>query len=191
MSRNLFRKLYDLSRDARVTPGWARYTVGAALTLVPVFSRIVLHDPFIGTQFPLVVFCPGIFMGAWLFGPGPGLVATFLSAVWADYLWFEHAYTFQLKDAGEAVALAFLILTGSLICLLVEMFRQTQLLTDRRVAESNERSARLQALINDAPIGIALLDRDLRFLDLNEYTARATGIPKQKHLGRTLSELIA
>jgi PAS domain S-box-containing protein len=189
-SQVAFRKLNDLGRAARAAPRSIHYTTGAAVTLVPVLARNLLHDPFIGTRFPLVVFCPGIFVAAWLGGFGPGLVATIVSTVWADYLWFEHPYIFQVNDISEAIALAFLVVTGGLISLFVEMFIQAQLLADRRASESSERAAQLQTFINYAPIGIGLFDRELRYLDLNERAAQADGIPKHEHLGKTPGELL-
>ncbi len=64
--------------------------------------------------------------------------------------------------------------------------------TERRRAE-NERQfllSRLDALITHAPIGIALFDPDLRFITLNEQAAAVDGIPKQAHVGKTMSELL-
>jgi PAS domain S-box-containing protein len=189
-SHEAFRKLNDLGTGVRAAPWWIRYTISIGVPLLPVLSRILLHDPFIGTRFPLVVFCPGIFLAAWLGGIVPGLMATAVSVFWADYLWFEHPYLLQIKDVSEGIALAFLFITGVLISLFVQMFIEAQLLADRRASESSERAARLQTFINYAPIGIALFDREMRYLDLNERAAQVDGIPKHKHLGKTVSELL-
>jgi PAS domain S-box-containing protein len=49
--------------------------------------------------------------------------------------------------------------------------------------------ARLETLFAHAPIGIALFDPDLRFVTLNERTAVVDGVPKDAHLGKTVTEL--
>jgi PAS domain S-box-containing protein len=67
-----------------------------------------------------------------------------------------------------------------------------QEITGRRRAEAEraELLARLNALIAHAPVGIALFDPDLRFIDLNDEAAAVDGIPKETHLGRRVSELL-
>ena len=41
-----------------------------------------------------------------------------------------------------------------------------------------------------APVGIALLDRDLRLLRVNDRIAEISGAPADEHLGRTIGELL-
>ncbi|MDT9000013.1 PAS domain-containing protein [Paucibacter sp. APW11] len=51
--------------------------------------------------------------------------------------------------------------------------------------------AALQALMcNDLPIGLAVLDHELRYLQINEMLARANGLSVQEHLGRTVREVL-
>ncbi len=40
-----------------------------------------------------------------------------------------------------------------------------------------------------APVGLALLDRDLRFMRINEWLAAMNGKPVEAHVGRTLEEV--
>jgi diguanylate cyclase (GGDEF)-like protein/PAS domain S-box-containing protein len=60
--------------------------------------------------------------------------------------------------------------------------------------ESEERAGRqlleLQTLYRTAPVGLALLDRDLRFLRINEKLAEIDGMPIDAYLGRTLREVV-
>ncbi len=41
-----------------------------------------------------------------------------------------------------------------------------------------------------APVGLALLDRDLRFMRINEWLVTINGKPVEAHVGRTLEEII-
>src|SRR5690606_489221 len=50
--------------------------------------------------------------------------------------------------------------------------------------------ARLDAIVHGAPVGFSLLDKDLRYLDINEYLARINGVPREAHLGRMVRELL-
>ena len=47
----------------------------------------------------------------------------------------------------------------------------------------------LDVVLNSAPVGFALLDRDLRYLRVNEALAKLNGEPAAAHIGRPVSEL--
>lgn len=57
-------------------------------------------------------------------------------------------------------------------------------------AETEWNAATLAAMIGAAPVGLALLDRDFRFLRINEVLARIDGVPADAHLGRTPPEVL-
>jgi PAS domain S-box-containing protein len=50
--------------------------------------------------------------------------------------------------------------------------------------------AELQALYRTADAGLALLDRELRYVRLNERLAAMNGMPLEAHLGRTVREVV-
>ena len=50
--------------------------------------------------------------------------------------------------------------------------------------------AELAQLYQNAPLGLCLLDRDLRYLRINERLAAINGRPVDEHIGRTLREVI-
>jgi PAS domain S-box-containing protein len=60
---------------------------------------------------------------------------------------------------------------------------------EARAAEARSR-ALLDALVENAPIGIGFIDRDLRFQRLNQLLADLDGLPVEAHLGKTLHELL-
>lgn len=59
---------------------------------------------------------------------------------------------------------------------------ETSYIADTRFGE-------LEAIYAGAPIGIAVLDRNLRFLRVNEVVARINEIPVEAHIGKHLVEL--
>ncbi len=59
---------------------------------------------------------------------------------------------------------------------------------ERDAAERDR--ALLDDLIDTAPIGVALLDRELRFVRVNRVLAEINGTPPEAHLGRTPVEII-
>ena len=63
---------------------------------------------------------------------------------------------------------------------------------DARRAANEARDAamaQLETLVRTAPIGIAFVDRDLRFIRINEALAEINGYTPEEHLGHTIPEL--
>ncbi len=52
------------------------------------------------------------------------------------------------------------------------------------------RSRLVDILVDEAPIGFALFDRDLRFIRVNRALAAINGVPADEHIGRTLAEIV-
>jgi PAS domain S-box-containing protein len=52
------------------------------------------------------------------------------------------------------------------------------------------RLAQLRAVYDGAPVGLAFLDRDLRYVTLNRRLADMNGAAVEEHLGRTVKEMI-
>lgn len=63
------------------------------------------------------------------------------------------------------------------------MLRESESRAEQRLAE-------LEQLYATAPIGLALVDRDLRFIRVNSTLADVNGVPVDDHIGRTVHEVI-
>ena len=65
---------------------------------------------------------------------------------------------------------------------------------EARLHESEERARRqwleLEAIYTTAPVGLFVLDRDLRFQRLNDRLAEMNGLPVAAHLGRRVREVV-
>jgi len=53
-----------------------------------------------------------------------------------------------------------------------------------------QRFAQLQAIYDSVPVGLCLLDRNLRYVSLNRRLALMNGVPLAAHLGRPISEIV-
>lgn len=60
----------------------------------------------------------------------------------------------------------------------------------RTLRERDESVAVLDALFGNAPVGLALLDRDMRLRRVNRSLADMNGLPVMQHLGRSLAEIL-
>lgn len=66
--------------------------------------------------------------------------------------------------------------------------------TAQALAESEAQARRhadeLTAIFNAAPIGLCVLDRDLRYLRINNLLAEVNGLPAADHIGKRVSEVV-
>lgn len=56
--------------------------------------------------------------------------------------------------------------------------------------ERRQREERLNRLFNSVPVGLAVVDANLRYLRVNEMLARVNGLPVEEHKGRTIHEVV-
>lgn len=122
-----------------------------------------------------------------------GLVA---GAATGDFLSGDHVPRLLVIVAGGGLAIA-----GSALRIRLEHGRREAVAAAERnaaLAEENARllgelresAARLDALFRTAPIGLAFLDRDLRFVRVNEQLARFNGLTVDAHLGHRVDEAL-
>ncbi|WP_341528224.1 PAS domain S-box protein [Nostoc sp. UHCC 0302] len=65
-------------------------------------------------------------------------------------------------------------------------------ITERKTLERELalREARLNAFFSSAPVGMNILDNQLRFVQVNELLAEMHGISQEKHIGKTIQEVL-
>jgi PAS domain S-box-containing protein len=54
----------------------------------------------------------------------------------------------------------------------------------------SQRLAQLQAIYDGVPVGLCLLDRNMRYVSLNKQLAQLNGVPAAAHMGRTVAEVV-
>ncbi|MFI5521019.1 SpoIIE family protein phosphatase [Streptomyces platensis] len=63
--------------------------------------------------------------------------------------------------------------------------------TDEEVLRQVERDVALSTrLVSQSPIGLAVLDTELRYLAVNPALARMNGVPAEEHIGRSVPEVL-
>ena len=60
----------------------------------------------------------------------------------------------------------------------------------RNEREMARQFAELENLYDTTPVGLSLVDRDLRYLRINDSLAQINGIPREAHIGKTFGELL-
>lgn len=87
----------------------------------------------------------------------------------------------DLNDAIDGVIFVFSDVTK---------IRQAQADLARNEGIARQRSHEIETLYKTAPVGMALVDRNRRYLKINQHFAELNGQPIEKHIGRTLGEMI-
>ena len=156
---------------------------------------------FVGIRFAYLI---AILIGGWC-GYGPGVLV--VTVVLLPVVYFSSP-NFSLRQINFNVAA-----TLYLITLVVSRMSAIQARTEDVLRRSNEeldeavrqrtaeleksnealsdRFAELEALYGHLPVGVCFLDRDLRFVRINEMLAAANGAPLAAHIGREVREMMA
>ncbi|HEX3704603.1 MAG TPA: HAMP domain-containing sensor histidine kinase [Vicinamibacterales bacterium] len=120
----------------------AAYGVAMSTVVIAVAFRTGLA-PLFSDKFALITFYPAVMISAWLGGLWPGIAATVLSAVIADYLWIDPLYSLRPGYPGDLAALALFAGVGIVISILNESLHQGRARehTARTAAERAEQRA--------------------------------------------------
>ncbi len=115
--------------------------IGAALTV-----RLVLH-PLLGNstqQAVFILFAPAVLVSALYGGLAPGLFATVLGAVAADYFFIEPRFAIKLNETDDQVGMLLFILVATSIVWLSERHRRAAAESHRLNEEVQQSHQRLR-----------------------------------------------
>jgi two-component system, sensor histidine kinase and response regulator len=87
---------------------------------------------------------------------------------------------------AQAVAVALRKVDGNL----KRFKRGLASLVAERTAELERSKALLETVYASAPVGLCFMDRELRFVMVNDYLAALNAVPASGHIGRTLPEVL-
>ena len=114
---------------------------------------------------------------------------------WGGEIEFRNFRTGRAIDTDSSVFIVRHPRSGDPLC----MATVTRDITERKRQEEELRRTRnhlveqlqeMDQLYKMAPVGLGLLDRELRVLRMNERLAAITGIPLHEYVGRTLAEIV-
>lgn len=157
--------------------GWG-VAVGASVPLVPgaLIASVDINE---GTSASLLLaaVAAGCVLGGLAGGVGASAAATAAFAL------------FVLPTDYRAPHLIGFVVALAAVLLVYRHVRRRARGTERERDALAERVRMLSPMLDTAPIGFALMDRDMRFRYANDHYAEFTRIPVADHLGRTASEL--
>jgi PAS domain S-box-containing protein len=181
--------------DQRPHAGFGYFLAVVATSAVVLLRLALVGGP--GENASLLPLVGAVLLAAWYGGLKPGLLASALGVVAGMYLFIA-----PLPNGWLQVLLFAVI--GALISGVCESFHAGRRCLDREAGEGQRKAAELAAahfrleesfalldtLLNSAPVGLAFVDPECRFLRVNPVLAAMNGPDEASHLGRTVAEIV-
>lgn len=178
----------------------AAYLIAIAFAAMAIAVRLMLGTKALA---PLLPFYPAVLAATFFGGRGPAYVCAATAGGGAWYVLHgsfeggspQHPVLLTIAVFSLLVVLVIEMVEG--LCVSMERLRRQETLLRQRTVALQEREAHLsdslselQALYDDAPIGLAFMDRELRFVRINAALAEINGFPVEDHIGRSAWDLV-
>ena len=79
---------------------------------------------------------------------------------------------------------------AAVIAILLGRQQQRLLTVDRELADLRRAALAMEAMLEHAPVGLAVLDCDLRFVNLNLLMAEMNGLAIEEHIGKSIYDIV-
>jgi len=79
---------------------------------------------------------------------------------------------------------------AAVIAILLGRQQQRLVTADREVADLRRASLAMEAMLEHAPVGLAVLDCDLRFVRVNLLMAEMNGLAIEEHIGKSIYDIV-
>ena len=153
-----------------------RLMIAGGLTLVAFGVRTFVLAS-LGTIIPYLTYYPAVLLSTVMGGPVAGVVSALLSAVLTDLF-----ITGLADQAGLLGNLEFLGVAALMIGIVELAIRSERERTQRKAGEARE--TQLSRLIEQAPVSIAMFDRDMVYIAASDRWLKSLGLDKSSTLGR-------
>lgn len=156
------------------------WNYGVAIASVIFAAGLMLAlNPYIElTQASFLLFFGAVTVSAWYGGRNPGLLATFLSALFAKYFFLEPLFSLSLTFAG-GIRMGLFVFQGYLISNLVGSLRIAQQQSRRSLEQLQESQARFRRLVDSNIIGVVSGDIYGAIHEVNDEFLRMTGFTQE------------
>ncbi len=144
-------------------------------------------QPLLEDAVPHMTFFPAVMVAAYFGGFWPGVLATVLGAVAANFVLTEPLRSFHGTPVKDGAALVLFLVVGTIISGLCESLHRAQ----RRLADQARRESeeRFRGTFENAAVGIFHTDAAGRFLRVNEKFCVIVGYPRGELMGKTFQDL--
>ena len=171
-----------LGREKCLSNWPCRYGLVVFAVIAASILRYTLDITF-GYAQPFIFFYPVIMASALLGGTGPGLLATFGSAVIAWCLFLEPLNSFAQKSRRDAIGLLLFMAMGAAMSAIGAFFRRRS----QRLRQADNSLRLFRTLMNNSNDAVEIVDPEtLRLLDVNDTACKHLGYSREELLSMTV-----
>lgn len=171
-----------ISKPVTARPIWLRYGVAVGVVVLATLACKALAPHSYRT--PFLLFYPSVVFAVWFGGLGPGVLATVLASLAANYYALPPYNSFN-QDLPSVLQTAFFALTFISVCWFVDLARQ------QLYSVIDVQSQRLRAIFDHAGVGILERDAEDRIIAANDRAMEVLGRSGENLIGKTMRELTA
>lgn len=166
-----------------------RYGV-AVVAVVLALLLMLLLDPWLAiAKTPFILFFGAVMVSAWYGGLGPGLLATFLSALLSSYFFLSPIYSLDLDLSSRTLLLLF-VLQGILFSILCKELQTTNRRLAANLMKLKTSEERYRRLVDTANEGIWTINAEGRIDYVNRRMAEMLGYSVEEILDRHIFEFM-
>jgi len=127
------------SQTAPATP--VRYSLAVCAVAAALILRLLLN-PYMGFTAPYMTFFAAVMLAAWFGGLGPGILASILSLLAADYFLIPPLHSLLMRNLGDIIAGTGFSIVALFITLLNEALRRSRARSEQRFQQLARETAR-------------------------------------------------
>jgi PAS domain-containing protein len=165
-----------------------RYGMVALTLAIALLLRVALW-PLIGPELPFLVLWPAVMICAWYGGLGPGLLATVLSALAADFFLLEQRFSFAVTDPHGIFGMTLFVALGVSLNAFGERLRRALRQVEQQAQEIWNRRELLHVTLSSIGDGVVTTDNDGRITFLNPIAESLTGWKVEAAAGLPLEQV--
>src|SRR5215210_3296790 len=172
-----------------------RYAVAVVAVALTVLLKLLL-EPLVAQETPFLLLLGAVVVGAWFGGLGPGLLATVIAALAADYLFLAPTGSFT-GPGPKFVPLGLFALQGVLVTLLIAALRSARQATEASMLEAHshqeslrQSEQRFRALVQNSSDIITLVDAEGTIRYVSPAVERVTGYRPEELVGRSVFDYV-
>lgn len=166
-----------------------RYAIAVGTVLLALLLMMYLNPWVAMSQSPFLVFFGAVMLSAWVGGVGPGLVATFLSALLSTYFFIPPIASLAL-NLSSGVRVSIFLGQGILFSLLCEQLQTSNRRLKLNLRGRQESEERYRRLVETATEGIWTIDAEGHTDYVNQRMADLLGYSIEEMLDRSLFEFM-
>jgi two-component system cell cycle sensor histidine kinase/response regulator CckA len=167
-----------------------RVRVAVAFAMIPALIWLARDaEPLVHDLVLWILLVP-VGMAALRGGIWPGLAAMALAALAAWYWILPPLRTLQVADPFLRDRFVAFVLVSFFFAVVAGNARRSRARALAALAEARHSAAVIDTFLLSSPTGLAVLDRNLRYVRINPALAAISGLPVEAHIGRSVAELL-